>query len=954
MKSVVLAAAFAAAVVSGSAFAEEPLYCVEWMESDGSQQIVLPITGQANLRYEMKMQWLSPQNASGFTFLGCQDLVNGVYNVPFTTAFSRRFAYLYSMDSAAYVKCAKNENIEPRTSICVLTATMMDGVQTFQRDGIEYRDDGYETVTGLPDTDVPLGLFGRYGRDAKGNLGFVSKTYVSMRFYYLKIWDKDDNLIFEGRPGVMEDGTYELYDFVSKRTYPAENGKVFTSGGGRRWNTDSQDYDLCKIHVETSVDHGSCAIDKDPYIDDWYRIGTVLTITATPEDGYRFLKWNGDYQSDRYASVQTLTIQKEFTLAPVFIKDDGKPLVRHVAVTPEGKADGTSWENAGSFAEMLGEVRAYPYGGVLKLKKGCYGETTGKVEVFDNLTVVGGYAGEEVEEEPDAEMNQTILHGPKTYQWSAGGYNNNTGTLIVDTERGVYNLPPEGYPATTEWWQTGNGGGKYSFYKTSGSAKNVTIANLVFATSNAQVIDFTSTEMDGFVVSNCTFVSCCLSQACRVPTAQVGNSPGEIVDCKFIGTCIPLVFKGTDRSSEVTARGCRFFKNRQCQRGYDDCLASGVMFIGDVNAIVDGCHFVSNVAAGTFPCGSAFYLAGNYPNRKVLIRNSIFDGNVSTNSGVGVGYIASTGGRLTIDGCQFVGNTGGTCFHRESSTYLQVKNCYIAKNTCDRPTAGESTYKSSVFTAGTTHRYSVEFVNCTVESNAVCGSAIGYNCHTMVVPNGKPTHLALVNCLFRDNDCFCADGTRCTDVYSLTLASSIYAKNATLNVVNSIFTHQASDYVAIAYDSSTCVSHYGIYANSYLQGTELTGTPYSGCRAWVSDILTDVEGAPKLMADYKYSAAGTPALGIADDSPLRRKGVKVYEGTDGKSYIYNKTAGEWQALHTDFSNAQYYLTAEQVEEQGLSLDNPVIADALGMERRCKKVSPGPVDFPAPGLMLLVR
>ena len=952
MKSTVLAVAFAVAVVSGSAFAEEPLYCVEWMESDGSQQIVLPITGQANLRYEMKMSWLVTQNSSGFTFLGCQDLVNGVYNVPFVTAFTRRFAYLYSTNSAAYVKCAKNANIEPKTATCVLTATMMDGVQTFQRDGVEYRDDGFETVTGLPDTDVPLGLFGRYGRDANGNLGFVSRTQVSMRLYYLKIWDKNDNLIFEGRPGLMEDGTYSLYDYVSKKSYFAEGEKVFTSGGGLRWNPELQLYEE-EVEFEVSVGRGegSCTIDPGKYEGERYLKHTTQTVTATPADGYHFLQWTGDIAGDKFNPVQELTLEKDLTKLVAHFAKDGDPTVLYAAPEAKGFGDGVDWDNAGSLVTVYERGTNSQGKCILKLKKGCY-RPQKNMEVIDNMEIIGGYAGKDEDEEPDPTNNQTILHGSANYQWSVDDFNKGTGVLIVDTEKGVFNPPPEGYPATTSWYPSGNGPDKFSFYKTSGSATNVTIANLTFATSYAQVINFSSTEADGFLITNCTFGICGLyGNGSRSPTVQLGNSPGEIVDCKFIGGHIPLSFQGADRACDITARNCYFYKNHQSRRGLDGYESSGISFQGLVNATVDSCLFVSNVSVGGNVGVTGFNMTGTAADRRVVIRNSVFKDNFCEESGAGVGRITSGGGRLTIDGCQFVGNTGGTCFFKNSSTYLQVKNCYIAGNSCDRPEAGASTYWSSVFTAISNHRFSAEFVNCTVENNLVRGSTVGRNCHTMITQPDRATNLAIVNCVFRNNDCFQSDGmtdTRCTEIYWYI---STYFQNSAA-FVNSIFTHTAADYVPLYY------SNRFVYSNSYFQGLDLSDKTTTADQGWIGDILTDVEGAPGLAADYKYSAAGTPALGIAADSPIRKRGRKVWEGKDGNTYLYNEKynngAGAWQTLHTDYNTANYYLTAEQVAEQGLSLDNPVLADALGMERRCKKVSPGPVDFPAPGLMLLVR
>ena len=944
------------AVVSGSAFAEEPLYCVEWMQADGSQAIILPVMARANLRYELKLRWTNVVAAyNGYTVVGSHDLQKGVYYVPFTTANSRRWAYIYGPEET-YMKCAggtPDSNIEPGTKqIHLMQATMRNGEQSFYQDGTLFNNNGIGMVTGMEDLDIPLGLFGRYCRDAKGNLGFLANRNVQVVFYYLKIWDENDDLIFEGRPGLMEDGTYSLYDYVSKKSYFAEGEKVFTSGGGLRWNPELQLYEE-EVEFEVSVGRGkgSCTIDPGKYEGERYLKHTSQTVTATPADGYHFLQWTGDIAGDKFNPVQELTLEKDLTKLVAHFAKDGDPTVLYAAPEAKGFGDGVDWDNAGSLVTVYERGTNSQGKCILKLKKGCY-RPQKNMEVIDNMEIIGGYAGEDTDEEPDSENNQTILHGSANYQWSVDDFNKGTGVLIVDTEKGVFNPPPEGYPATTSWYPSGNGPDKFSFYKTSGSAKNVTIANLTFATSYAQVINFSSTEADGFLITNCTFGICGLyGNGSRSPTVQLGNSPGEIVDCKFIGGHIPLSFQGADRACDITARNCTFYKNHQSRRGLDGYESSGISFQGLVNATVDSCLFVSNVSVGGNVGVTGFNMTGTAADRRVVIRNSVFKDNFCEESGAGVGRITSGGGRLTIDGCQFVGNTGGTCFFKNSSTYVQAKNCYIAGNSCDCPTAGASTYKSSVFTAIAPARYSTEFVNCTVENNLVRGSTVGRSCHTMITQSDRPTNLAIVNCLFRNNDCFqSVDGAdvRCDEIHWYINA---YDGQNAAAFVNSIFTHTAADYVPLYY------SNQFIYSNSYLQGLDLFGKT-SGARGWIGDVLTDVEGAPGLAADYKYTAAGTPALGIAADSPIRKRGRKVWEGKDGNTYLYNekynKGAGAWQALHTNYDVANYYLTAEQVEEQGLSLDNPVLADALGMERRCKKVSPGPVDFPAPGLMLLVR
>ena len=174
-------------------------------------------------------------------------------------------------------------------------------------------------------------------------------------------------------------------------------------------------------------------------------------------------------------------------------------------------------------------------------------------------------------------------------------------------------------------------------------------------------------------------------------------------------------------------------------------------------------------------------------------------------------------------------------------------------------------------------------------------------------------------------------------------------RNIASAYVNSIFCHTNTGYSSVSYsESRNNYSKDAIFANSYFHGLNLTGKT-SEQTVWIADILTDVEGAPGLMDGYKYTKAGAPVRGVAKSSPLLKRGMNVYEGTDNKTCLYHAAKGSpdegktiWQALHSDGTSGNRYLTVEEVAAAGLSLDNAPITDARGI-RRPKRFSPGPLD-----------
>ena len=107
------------------------------------------------------------------------------------------------------------------------------------------------------------------------------------------------------------------------------------------------------------------------------------------------------------------------------------------------------------------------------------------------------------------------------------------------------------------------------------------------------------------------------------------------------------------------------------------------------------------------------------------------------------------------------------------------------------------------------------------------------------------------------------------------------------------------------------------------------------------------------LKDYTETNGVTVARGIAETSVYRKKGRPVYRAANGDLYIYDtvyNAAKPWRLLR---SPGTVY-TPEEGAAKGLSPRGEPIADAFGEPRSRIKGALGPIDWPLPGLMLLVK
>ena len=87
-----------------------------------------------------------------------------------------------------------------------------------------------------------------------------------------------------------------------------------------------------KFHVTTKAEaHGSVS---PKYTDEEIEEGTEFTLTATPDEGYKFVEWKEDHNED---AERTITVTKDITLTATFAELENFTL--KVYVEPEGTAD---------------------------------------------------------------------------------------------------------------------------------------------------------------------------------------------------------------------------------------------------------------------------------------------------------------------------------------------------------------------------------------------------------------------------------------------------------------------------------------------------------------------------------------------------------------------------------------------------------------------------------------
>ena len=923
---VILHCAFCIATFAFTAFAETPAYYVEWIQTSGTQYINTGVNGKAGIQAEVDFQFTAMAN--GVVVLGSSAGSDATAFEPFRLAPSKQYpSYRYGATNVSY---AGTTALTANTRM-LLHASFKAGEQLITRDGAPYGTAG-TSATDLADNGYPMFLGAsnkKGGRD----------TASSIRVFSLKIWDASSvtatNLVRDFRPCVDENGAIGMHDLVSGDIFRNAGTDVFTCGA--RWNDDTQAYDLYRVTLSAGSGGGVSAAPPDEFLP----AGTALTISATPDAGQAFRKWTGDISGSKYTAIQTFaSLSENITLSASFTADVDAPIRRYVAPTAVGTKDGTSWANAtADLAAAYEQVGVNPQGGEVWMKEGAY-LRSGTIELLPNVRLLGGFAGDETDAaQADPAAHETLLHGSNnTYYWCTNTSANSTGVAIV--QNGRVNMPPiERCAPEAFFLSNGNYCNAFGFSKASGIATNSSIDGLTLAVAGGSVVSATTPNggAEGFRLRNCRVIACGYAQGSSASPVLFSESNTVIEDCVFIGNRQSVRFESTARTTTNVVLRTRFLYNRHCdysKSASSACIGSN----GKASVVVDGCTFERNAASLNYYGPSTAINLASETAAGLFVSNSVFCGNQSRQNSTGGVQFSSKGGRAEIFDCSFVGNTNilskpghgySPCLGMNANGDLLVRNCYFDRNHSD---VAESTVScGAVFANGNSLHRSIAFVNCTIERNYSKGGASSTGIGTF--SEYRCSGIMLVNCLFDGNDAF-AGTARAPDVMRL---SANWGNNNRLAVVNTIFRHSASDYIPISYAQTY------FFANSYLQGRDLSSATTSGT-GFLGDILTGLASDPGLRPDYAATAGGTPARGLANDSPLRGKARGVWLGSDGFPYCQDGS-GNWRQLKNpgDGKTAFPTLTAAQATALGLDASAPVIPDATG-RARFHKPSPGPLDF----------
>lgn len=646
------------------------------------------------------------------------------------------------------------------------------------------------------------------------------------------------------------------------------------------------------------------------------------------------------------------------------------PKIVYVVPGGAGTKDGTSWENAYDTVEKAyTSATAYEAAGCdsgeVWVKAGRY--VTGKLTLVSNVSVHGGFAGDETAvSQANPTENRTIL----------------TGDTSGDSVWWPNGEQPEG-PAQPIW--TGDDlmtynppdlDGAYDYYRPHKGATN-----------DKEWLFYSS----GVALSNCTFSGFVITCYVRNPVdVETGSTSGL-------------------HSSGITVRDCTFLANGSYWSAYG--YNNGIYFI-NTDGVVSNCVFSDNVCAGYFSCSipdilthvdlvdcviercarNGVYLGyknngdGFALTRCTFRRNHAYESNTGTLSAsqpAGVGAASD----LLITDCVFdrnvtKGAANGAVNLYSNSNYAQptFTRCSFLTNRLVS-TGSFASYQSACIYNGGMQRvarsFNCSFIGNTAESDGLQGCASAY------VGNASTAMMFCYNCTFTNNSAKVTTagayaGTvmlgmnvtrlallNCTLVGNTASAPTAHHAadfmvaegwgNTWPRILNSVLWSPSDDYVAFDVTKksgdgkvSTMISN-SIVKNMDKDDLE-TGRAVATFTHY-QDVDTTCEDP--CLGELKFSN-GTGAIGVTLSSPYRKNGYQIWISADGaEPAFYDPKFDKNNPWLTLYANNQGKMNDEAAAAKGYNRLDPSVPDAFGAARVEGKVAYGPLNA-IPGLMLLLR
>ncbi len=618
-----------------------------------------------------------------------------------------------------------------------------------------------------------------------------------------------------------------------------------------------------------------------------------------------------------------------------------------VYVAPAGTGDGSSWASPmGSLANAYAAAAAFVEGGGASaevwVKAGRY-TISSYIVPKSHVAVLGGFLGTETDASQARRENLTILSGDKNNDdyWMPCG-TNTAEKLYVWTGEGRMTFNPPAPRDADEYWQLSNGGaGNYGccFQTVAGNppVTNCTFAGLTFTSfATCPVYMYAAGPHVGVTATNCNFWACSDngSSAFRVTGTDVRvsdnlcwggrsgifiTSPASVPCTNEVSDCIfrdIYVWGGLYLQSGTThntwrVKRCGFVRNRSDSNGY----APVVNVAGNMSVTrfeMTDCYVRECILTGS--CYGLVQTADGGMSHTLLFKDCDFEGNIRTNSTSGTACFTGCkiGKNWYFDGCSFRGN-----------------RIWYAGSGCS----------ASVYYAAGANQYAT-FLNCSMESNSV--EVINGAAAKMVGTVGlfsEHTRISLINSLL-DGNTFSGAATNaevCTSV----------SYNMLLAIVNSVLHGDAPGYAPLRVK----VSPY-LY-KSWLSNFDKNAV---GCASWsrCADVSTD--GAPGISGKLRHKAGRPHQIrGLWHDSPFWRVGTDIwirYRPT-GYPRVYLRNSGKtpWYPINYGAGNdGESSQSDATMASWGITVDSPLVPDALGNRRKAGKVAYGPIGYAAPAVM----
>lgn len=380
---------------------------------------------------------------------------------------------------------------------------------------------------------------------------------------------------------------------------------------------------------------------------------------------------------------------------------------------------------------------------------------------------------------------------------------------------------------------------------------------------------------------------------------------------------------------------------------------------GTSSWLFEDCLFYRNHANSSgYASGLRIVSSTLETNTDFRMRNCVFAENRMRGASLGVVETASGGASSwrRFEGCDFVGNTAkctaesSVCVH---STTVGIRfyfdGCSFRNNLNEG--SSDASGGASVFASSSANNF-VYLVNCTVVSNSVDAGRSAVSAGTVAM-QANNQRLFIVHSVFADN-VLAAESPE-TSVAEIEFSKG--GKNCGFSAVNSILKNSSAGYVPMTFNSESvskfCMTH------CFVSGIDI-----SSMSGFARLDAISSSGDPKMLPLVKGAGAAY-VMGVSKSSPYRKAGMAVYysdyDGSRAQDFkietaVYDpeffSAKNPWYLLFETGVNAR---TPDYAfSNGGISLESPLLADALGTARSGGRIAYGPLNAPTSGLIILLR